>query len=116
MGFSRFAVPQQGMIVRTGEERATLVRRTYSLVFASILVTIAGTAFAMSQASMMNAVVAHPWIMLLCMFAPLIGAQVTRNSFPQNIGFVFLFTFAEGLYIAPFIAMAETQSPGIASQ
>jgi FtsH-binding integral membrane protein len=29
---------------------------------------------------------------------------------------VFLFTFAEGLYIAPFIAFAEAHSPGIASQ
>lgn len=115
MGFSRFAIPQN-TIVRTGEERATLVRRTYSLVFASILVTIGGTAFAMTQPSMMNAVIAHPWIMLACMFVPLIGAQITRNSFPQNIGFVFLFTFAEGLYLAPFIAFAETQSPGIASQ
>jgi FtsH-binding integral membrane protein len=116
MGFSRFAVPQQGTMVRTGEERATLVRRTYSLVFASILVTIGGTAFAMTQPSMMNAVLAHPWIMLACVFIPLIGAQVTRNSFPQNIGFVFMFTFAEGLYVAPFIAAAEAASPGIASQ
>jgi len=80
------------------------------------LVTIGGAAFAMTQPSMMNAVTAHPWIMLACMFAPLIGAQVARNSFPQNIGFVFLFTFAEGLYIAPFVAFAEAQSPGIASQ
>lgn len=116
MGFSRYAVPQQGTIVRSGEEVATLVRRTYTLVFASVLVTIGGAAFAMTQPSMMNAVIAHPWIMLACMFAPLLGAQVMRNSFPQNIGFVFLFTFAEGLYIAPFVAFAEAQSPGIASQ
>ena len=116
MGFSRYSVPQQGTLVRTGEERATLVRRTYSLVFASILVTIAGTAYAMTNQGMMNAVLAHPWIMLLCVFAPLMLAQVARNSFPQNIGFVFLFTFAEGLYIAPFIALAEQHSPGISSQ
>jgi modulator of FtsH protease len=116
MGFSRYAVPQQGTLVRTGAERATLVRRTYSLVFASILVTIAGTAYAMTNQRMMDAVLAHPFITLLCTLAPLIGAQVARKSFPQNIGFVFLFTFAEGLYIAPFIAFAEQHSPGIASQ
>jgi modulator of FtsH protease len=116
MGFSRYAVPQQGTLVRTGEERATLVRRTYSLVFASILVTIAGTAYAMSSPRMMDAVLAHPWIMLACTFVPLILAQVSRNAFPQNIGFVFLFTFAMGLYQAPFIAFAEQHSPGIASQ
>ena len=116
MGFSRYSIPQQGTLVRTGEERATLVRRTYSLVFASILVTMAGTAYAMTNQRMMDAVLAHPFIGALCVFAPLIMAQVARNSFPQNIGFVFLFTFAEGLYIAPFIAFAERASPGAASQ
>ncbi len=116
MGFSRFSIPQQGTLVRTGEERATLVRRTYSLVFASILVTMAGTAYAMTNQGMMDAVRAHPIITALCVFAPLLMAQYARNSFPQNIGFVFLFTFAEGLYIAPFIAFAEQHSPGIASQ
>ena len=34
-----------GSLVRTGEERATLVRRTYSLVFVSVLVTIFGASF-----------------------------------------------------------------------
>jgi FtsH-binding integral membrane protein len=116
MGFSRFAQVQQGTMVRSGEDVATLVRRTYSLVFASILVTIGGAAYAMTSPRMMDAVLAHRWIMLACVFVPLIGAQVARNSFPQNIAFVFLFAFAEGLYVAPFIAMAEQQSPGIASQ
>jgi len=116
MGFSRYSIPQQGTLVRSGEERATLVRRTYSLVFASIVVTIGAAAYAMSSQRMMDAVLAHPWIMLLCVFAPLFLAQMARNSFPQNIGFVFLFTFAEGLYIAPFIAIAERFSPGIAMQ
>ncbi len=115
MGFSRFATPQTTM-VRSGEDVATLVRRTYTLVFASIMVTIAGAAYAMTSPTMMDAVRAHPWIMLACVFIPLIGAQVSRNSFPQNIGFVFLFTFAEGLYIAPFIAAMEQVSPGSASQ
>ena len=116
MGFSRYAIQQQGTIVRTGEERATLVRRTYSLVFASVLVTIAGAAYAMSSPRMMQTVLDHRFLMALCVFVPLILAQVSRNSFPQNIGFVFLFTFAEGLYVAPFIAIAEQHNPGIASQ
>ena len=119
MGFSRFnigAIPQQGIAIRTGAERATLVRRTYSLVLASVLVTIGGVAFAMTQPSMMQAVRNHPWIMLAAVFVPLLLAQASRKTFPQNIGFVFLFTFAEGLYMAPFIAFWEQQSPGVASQ
>jgi modulator of FtsH protease len=116
MGFSRYAVPQQGLIVRTGEERATLVRRTYSLVLASVFVTVGAVAFAMTQPPMMQAVTQHPIITFICAFIPLMLAQRARASFPQNIGFVFLFTFAMGLYVAPAIAWAETQSPGIASQ
>ncbi len=115
MGFSRFAVPQSG-IVRSGEDVATLVRRTYTLVFASILVTIAGTAYAMTNQPMMDAVKAHPFIMLICTFVPLLLAQASRNSFPRNIAFVFLFTFAMGLYQAPWIALAESMNPGIAAQ
>ena len=116
MGFSRYAIPQQGTIVRTGEERATLIRRTYSLVFASILVTVGAVAFAMTQPAMMQAVSQHPIITFICAFIPLMLAQRARASFPQNIGFVFLFTFAMGLYVAPFIAFAEQHSPGISSQ
>jgi FtsH-binding integral membrane protein len=116
MGYSRYAVPQQGLIVRTGEERATLVRRTYTLVLASVMITIAATAFAMSQPSMMEAVIAHPFITFLGVIIPLWLAQRSRATFPQNIGFVFLFTFAEGLWLAPFIALAEQHAPGIASE
>src|SRR3974390_2387195 len=116
MGFSRYAFGQTATIERTGEERATLVRRTYSLVFASVLVTIGAVAFAMTQPRMMAAVIAHPFITAICAFVPLMLAQASRNTFPQNIGFVFLFTFAEGVYLAPFIAFAEQHNPGIVSQ
>jgi FtsH-binding integral membrane protein len=81
-----------------------------------VLVTIGAAAYAMTNQTMMDAVIAHPWIMLAAVFVPLMLAQASRNSFPQNVGFVFLFTFAEGLYMAPFIALAEAHSPGIASQ
>ncbi len=42
--------PIDATVVRTGEQRATLVRRTYLLVLASVLVTMAGTAFALESA------------------------------------------------------------------
>ena len=76
MGFSRYAVPQQGIIVRTGAERATLVRRTYSLVFASILVTIAGTGLR-DDAAAHDGVrwSQHPFITFLCVFAPMLPGQ-----------------------------------------
>jgi FtsH-binding integral membrane protein len=115
MGFSRYAVPTAGL-VRTGEERAVLVRRTYSLVLASVLVTMVGTWFAMSQPSVLGAVTAHPIITMLCVFAPLFMAQRARTMFPQNIGLVFLFTFAMGAWISPFVFAMEQSQPGVVMQ
>ena len=105
-----------GTIVRTGEERATLVRRTYSLVFVSVLVTIAGAMFALSQASLLTAVAQHPWIAMIATFAPLLLAMRARNAFPANIGLVFLFAFAEGVFISPLLYVYGQQRPGLITQ
>jgi modulator of FtsH protease len=105
-----------GTIVRTGVERATLVRRTYSLVFVSVLVTIAGSMFALSQPALLQAVAAHPWITLIAMFAPLFIAMRARDVFPANIGLVLLFTFAMGVAISPALYVYGQQQPGLISQ
>ena len=105
-----------GVAVRTGAERATLVRRTYSLVFVSVLVTIAGTAFAISQPNIMSAVAQHPFITMLLTFAPLLAALSFRDAFPANIGLVFLFTFVEGVAISPLIYVLGREQPGVVGQ
>jgi FtsH-binding integral membrane protein len=105
-----------GTLVRTGEERATLVRRTYGLVFVSVIVTALGVAFARTQPALMQAVIEHPIITMLAMFAPLWMAMRARHSYPRNLILVLLFTFIEGLFIAPFLTLAERQSPGIVGQ
>ncbi len=112
MGFSLPA----GTIVRTGAERATLVRRTYSLVFVSVLVTIAGSMFALSQPRILQAVAAHPWISMIAMFAPLFLALRARDAFPANIGLVLLFTFGMGIVISPALYMYGQQQPGLITQ
>ncbi|HET9188622.1 MAG TPA: hypothetical protein VFN80_11735, partial [Acidothermaceae bacterium] len=62
MGYSyATAVP-----VRSGAERATLVRRTYGLVFASVIVAILGVAFTIAQPGLFNAVAQHPLITFFC--------------------------------------------------
>jgi FtsH-binding integral membrane protein len=112
MGFSyATAVP-----VQSGVERATLVRRTYGLVFATILVTMLGVAFAFTQPALMQSVARHPFISLICMFAPLFMAMRRPREFPRNIILTFLFTFIEGLYIAPFLYIAERNAPGVVGQ
>jgi len=105
-----------GTLVRSGEERATLVRRTYGLVFVSVIVTALGVAFARTQPALMQAVIQHPIITMLAMFAPLWMAMRARHSYPRNLILVLLFTFIEGLFIAPFLTLAERQSPGIVGQ
>ena len=112
MGFS-YAT---SLPVRTGVERATLVRRTYGLVFLSIIVTMLGVAFTSTQPGLQAAVIQHPFITFIAMFAPLFMVMRDPRTFPKNIILTFLFTFIEGIYIAPFLFFAETRSPGIVGQ
>jgi len=105
-----------GTIARTGAERATLVRRTYSLVFVSILFTVAGSMFALSQPSILQATAQHPWLTMLATFAPLFLALRARNVFPANIALVLLFTFAEGILLAPILYVYGQQQPGLITQ
>jgi FtsH-binding integral membrane protein len=109
-------VSYTGTLVRSGEERATLVRRTYGLVFVSIIVTALGVGFCLSQPSVFQAVAQHPFITMLAMFAPLWMAMRARREFPRNILLTLLFTFIEGIFIAPFLALAESRTPGIIGQ
>lgn len=112
MGFSYATAP----IVRTGSDRATLVRRTYTLVFVSVLVTMMGAAFGLSQPRVMQAVAAHPFIMFIVMMAPLFLAMRARTAFPANIGFTLLFTFVEGIWISPILYYYGRTAPGIIPQ
>lgn len=112
MGFS---LPATGL-VRTGEERATLVRRTYTLVFVSILVTMVGSTYALSNVALMQAVAAHPFLTMACAFVPLLAAQWARTQFPLNIAMVLLFTFAMGVMVAPVLYVYNARQPGIIVQ
>jgi FtsH-binding integral membrane protein len=105
-----------GTLVRTGEERATLVRRTYGLVFVSVIVTALGVAFGFTQPALMEAVARHPFITMLAMFAPLVMAMQARRSFPKNLILTLIFTFIEGIWLAPFLLFAERATPGIVGQ
>lgn len=112
-----YSVPANTVQVRSGVERATLVRRTYALVFASVIVTVLATAFALGQPRLLLAVAQHPFIAMICMFAPLYFAMRSHRSFPTNLGFTFLFNIAEGFFLAPVIAMyAARNGPGILGQ
>ncbi len=110
MGFS---YPITGQVVRTGAERATLVRRTYGLVFISLFFTIAGAALGLSQPGLLEFSARHPFIMMLITFAPLIMATRVRTQFPANVGFVLLFTLVEGVAIAPFLAYFSRNNPDL---
>jgi len=105
-----------GTLVRSGEERATLVRRTYGLVFVSVIVTALGVAFARTQPALMEAVLRHPIISMIAMFAPLWMAMRARRTYPRNVILVLLFTLVEGVFIAPFLMIAERSTPGITGQ
>jgi FtsH-binding integral membrane protein len=102
--------------VRSGTERATLVRRTYGVVFLGVIITCIGAAFAMTQPALLDATAQHPFIAMLCVFAPLFLVMRNARQFPQNIALTGLFTFAEGVFLAPFLLLMERQSPGVVGQ
>ena len=116
MGISYRQMTGAAVPVRTGVERATLVRRTYLLVLASVLVTMGGVSFSMSTPPVLNWAARHPIITMIGMFLPLMGALKFRNIFPTNIGLVFLFTFLEGVFISPFIYLLGQTQPGVVGQ
>lgn len=115
MGVSSRPFPGN-VAVRTGAERATLVRRTYMLVFAGVIVTMLGAMFGFSQPGIMGAVARHPFLSMIGMFVPLMLAQTMRDRFPANIGLTLAFTFAVGVIISPALWVAERQTPGIIMQ
>ncbi len=107
---------QTGTLVRTGEERATLVRRTYSLVLVSVLVTMVGASFGLSQPRLMTAINEHPFYAFLCMIAPLLLATRKQADFPINIGLVFLFNVVVGVTISPVLDHYGQRQPGLIGQ
>ena len=107
---------QTGTLVRTGEERATLVRRTYSLVLVSVLVTIVGATFGLSQPRLLEAVKEHRFLAFLCMIAPLLLATRKQADFPINIGLVFLFNLVVGVTISPALDHFGGKQPGLIGQ
>ena len=107
---------QTGTLVRTGEERATLFRRTYSLVLVRVLVTMVGVSFGLSQPNLMQAVARHPFIAFFCALAPLLLATRKKAEFPMNIGLVLLFNFVMGVMISPTLFFYGRQQPGLIGQ
>ncbi len=115
MGFSRYAVGTAPRVL-SGVERATLVRRTYGLVFVGVVVTLFGAAFTTTQLSLMNAVAAHPFITAICWFIPLMMAQSQARSYPRNIILTLLFTFIVGIWLAPMLVFYAKMQPGVLAE
>jgi FtsH-binding integral membrane protein len=107
---------QTGTLVRTGEERATLVRRTYSLVLVSVLVTMVGASFGLSQPQLMQAVAQHPFIAFFASLVPLLLATRKKADFPFNIGLVLVFNFVIGVIISPALYFYNRAQPGVIGQ
>lgn len=111
MGFSRYQVGVAPRVL-SGVERATLVRRTYALVFVGVITTILGTAFTATQPALRNAVLAHPFLTMIAWFAPLFVAQSQARAFPRNIILTLLFTFITGIMLAPVLLAYLQYEPG----
>lgn len=114
-----YSAQQRAAVVpvpRTGVERATLVRRTYGLVFLGILTTMIGSAVALTQQALLAQSAQHPIIMFLLFFGTLFGAQTVHRRFPLNIALTLLATFIAGVMIAPVLFVYNRMQPGIVGQ
>jgi FtsH-binding integral membrane protein len=103
-------------VPRTGVERATLVRRTYGLVFVGIITTMVGSVVAMAQPALFGWSARHPFLTFLAFFGALLGAQAVHRRFPLNIGLTLLATFIAGVMIAPLLVFYNQREPGIVGQ
>ena len=101
---------------RTGVERATLVRRTYALVFAGVLVTMGGVALAGTQPALMELVLRHPFLSAIAWFVPLIAAGRMRDRPAAGIGLMFAGNLVLGAVLAPMLFLMEQRQPGIIAQ
>lgn len=112
MGFSRYYAAQTPGLVLTGEQRATLVRRTYTLVLACVFITLGGTWFGLQNESILVATAQHPIITMLLAFVPLWAASAMRSiSAPQRLGLIVLFSAIMGVAISPAIFVAGKTAP-----
>ena len=113
MGFSFAPSRTAGAVIaRSGEERATLVRRVYALLFTGILVTIAAALYTASNPALLNAVLRHQIIMVLLVFGTLFVAQGASRTFPVNVGLMYLFNVIIGVWITP-ILLLYAREPGV---
>ncbi len=101
---------------RTGVERATLVRRTYALVFAGVLVTMAGVAFAATQPALLGLVARHPFLSAFAWFIPLMAAGSMRARPAAGVGLMFLGNAILGAVLAPGLLFMEQRQPGLIAQ
>lgn len=114
MGFSFAPSRTAGaVVVRSGEERATLVRRVYALLFTGILVTIAAALYTATNQDLLNAVLRHQIIMVLLVFGTLFIAQGAARTFPVNVGLMYLFNLIIGVWITPVLMLYARATPGV---
>jgi FtsH-binding integral membrane protein len=103
-------------VAHTGVERATLVRRTYGVVFLGVITTMVGSAVALSTPALLVQSAQHPIITFLLFFGTLFLAQRVHRTFPLNIGVTLLATFIAGVMIAPALFYYNRTQPGIVGQ
>lgn len=108
--------PQTAVLVRTGAERATLVRRTYLLVLGGVALTIVGVGFTFTQPALLGLVARHPFLTFLASLLPLFLAKRARTQYPANIGLTLLFAFTIGVWISPLMLVYSQNAPGVIGQ
>jgi modulator of FtsH protease len=72
--------------------------------------------FAVSNQAVLTAVLQHPFIMIILIFGTLFTVRGASNSFPANIGLLYLFNLLMGVWIAPVLLFYAKAAPGVLAQ
>ena len=116
MAYSRFSTWTPGVVI-SGTERATLVRRTYTVVLGCVIATMGGTWFGLQNESVMLAAAQHPIITFLLSFIPLMIAQSARSmAAPQRLALVGLFSVMMGVMLSPVMYLTSRTDPALVPQ
>ena len=107
---------QTGTLVRTGEERATLVPAHLSLFRVGVGGAVGRASLCPLRSQVVVPVAQHRFIAVLCAFAPLLLAPRKKAEFPMNIVLVFLFNLVMGVMISPALYFYGRTQPGLIGQ
>jgi FtsH-binding integral membrane protein len=110
------AMPAYGAVAQeAGQVRLAFIRKVYSLLTATILVTMASVFFAIQSGLALNIVGTNPLLLLAGFFLVYFGVYMVRKVPVVNILALGALGVGMGIFISPTVYIANLVQPGTSS-